>query len=95
MARRYDDEGELPWPKHLAEFDPAKWRDRQEWHKARAEVARSLGRPVLPEVSSAAPSSRCTMVREDWAWLLLLALQAGAETGRVRRGRSRLPQWCR
>jgi hypothetical protein len=50
MARRYDDEGELPWPKHLAEFDPAKWRDRQEWHKARAEVARSLGRPVLPEV---------------------------------------------
>jgi hypothetical protein len=47
------------------------------------------------QVSSAAPSSRRTMVREDWAWLLLLALLAGAETGPVRRGRSRLPQWCR
>jgi len=25
-------------------------------------------------------------VREDWVWLLLLGLLAGAETGRVRRG---------
>jgi hypothetical protein len=47
------------------------------------------------QVSSAALSSRRTMVGEDWAWLLLLALLAGAETGLVRRGRSRLPQWCR
>ena len=27
-------------------------------------------------------------------WLRLLAVLAGAETGRVRRGRSRCPLWC-
>jgi hypothetical protein len=50
MARRYDDEGQQPWPKHLARFDPDEWPDAQAWHAARAKVARSLGRPVLPEV---------------------------------------------
>jgi hypothetical protein len=49
MARRLNDEGQKPWPKELAEFDPALWRDRQAWHAARLKVASSLGRPRLPE----------------------------------------------
>jgi hypothetical protein len=50
MARRHSDAGMLPWPKGLAEFDPARWPDRQAWHAARAKVAKSLGRSVLAEV---------------------------------------------
>ncbi len=50
MVRRRDDEGELPWPDDLAEFDPTKWPDIQAWHGARAKVARSLGRSVLAEI---------------------------------------------
>jgi hypothetical protein len=45
----------LPWPttsdgRSLAEFDPTCWPDVQAWHKARASVAKSLNRPVLPEI---------------------------------------------
>ena len=50
MARRYDDDGMLPWPRHLGVFDPKRWPDRQAWHAARARVARSLGRSPLPEI---------------------------------------------
>jgi hypothetical protein len=50
MARRFGDDGQLPWPKDLAEYDPTRWPDRRAWHSARAKVARSLGRSALPEV---------------------------------------------
>jgi hypothetical protein len=54
MARRYDDEGQLPWPrkpKNLETFIPGEFPDVQAWHGARLKVARSLGRPRLPEAA--------------------------------------------
>jgi hypothetical protein len=41
-----------PWPrtpKNLETFDPGEFRDRQAWHADRLKVAKSLGRPRLPE----------------------------------------------
>jgi hypothetical protein len=52
MARRHSDAGMSPWPrtpKNLAEFAPGEFSDRRAWHAARLSVARSLGRPRLPE----------------------------------------------
>jgi hypothetical protein len=45
----------LPWPddeqgRSLAEFDPALWENRRAFHAARLRVAKSLGRPPLPEL---------------------------------------------
>jgi hypothetical protein len=60
MARRTTEAEFLPWPRHLARFDPDRWHDKSQWHLSRAGVARSLGRPVLPEIRAA---TRCTAMR--------------------------------
>jgi hypothetical protein len=62
MARRAAEPEYRPWPRELARFDPSRWSDRQAWRLARAEVARSLGRPVLPELALAV---RCEAVRRN------------------------------
>jgi hypothetical protein len=56
VARKYTDGGERPWPttpKNLAVYIPEQWNHgRQQWHAARADVARSLGRRALPEIAA-------------------------------------------
>lgn len=63
MAKLFDDGSSvLPWPRRwrdvpgggpvrdLANYAPAQWPCKAMWHGARASVARSLGRKVLPEI---------------------------------------------
>jgi hypothetical protein len=62
LARRISEPEFAPWPRHLARFDADRWLDEAEWHIARAAVARSLDRPVLPEIRAA---TRCTAMRRN------------------------------
>lgn len=64
MSKMREADGEPPWPaaylradgvvRDLGEYIPEQWPHpggRQSWHGCRADVARWLGRKVLPEIS--------------------------------------------
>jgi hypothetical protein len=60
MAVSKDGAGQLPWPrlpKDLQVFRPEQWPYGMcQWYDARASVARSLNRPVLPEIQALNPT---------------------------------------
>jgi hypothetical protein len=68
MPRILDTGGELPWPtqylcsdgvvRNLARYIPEQWRNASyelSWRGCRADVAHSLGRKALPEISAMTP----------------------------------------
>jgi hypothetical protein len=62
MSLIRDTGGELPWPtayvcedgvvRNLAEYVPAQWCWKGDWHRERSSIAHSLGRKALPEISA-------------------------------------------